>query len=155
MFERLMTFLRDLPKPEARNERDDPRIAATALLFHVMDADGLRQDVERERIKALLSDTYNLKGSKLDDLLEEGERADGEAIDLYAFTSVLRRHLPEEERVNFVRLMWEVCYADGDLHELEDNTLWRVAELLGVDSRDRIAMRQRAQENAKPAKRIN
>ena len=41
-------------------------------------------------------------------------------------------------------MMWDVVYADGELHELEDNTLWRVAELIGVDRRDRIAMRQEA-----------
>lgn len=155
MFERLLTFLRDLPKSPPDNERDDPRIAAAALLFHVMDADGLRQDVERERIKALLADAYGLDGSRLDRLLAAGERADGEAVDLYTFTSVLKRHLDEEERINFVRLMWEVCYADGELHELEDNTLWRVAELIGVDGRDRIAMRQAAERRAQPPKRVN
>ncbi|MBN9071903.1 MAG: TerB family tellurite resistance protein [Rhizobiales bacterium] len=148
MFERLLGFLRDLPKPDRDGGRDDPRIAAAALLFHVMDADGLRQDVERERIKTLMAEAYGLKGSRLEELLRAGERADGEAIDLYAFTSVLKRHLDEEARIDFVRLMWEVCYADGELHELEDNTLWRVAELMGVSTRDRVAMRQVAQAHA-------
>lgn len=107
-----------------------------------MDADGIRQDVERERIKAVLAEAYQIGGQALARLLADGERADSEAIDLYAFTSVLKRSLDEEARAEFIRLMWEVCYADGELHELEDNTLWRVAELLGVHSRDRIAARQ-------------
>src|SRR5690606_29780407 len=122
--------------------RDDPRIAAAGLLFHVMDADGVRQDIERERIKTLLEETYDLHGGELDRLLAAGEKADGEAIDLYGFTSVLKRHLDEEQRINLIRLMWEICYADGVLHELEDHTLWRVADLLGVDSRDRVLARQ-------------
>jgi uncharacterized tellurite resistance protein B-like protein len=66
------------------------------------------------------------------------------AIELNDFTSVLNRHLDEGGRIAFIRLMWEVVYADGLLHELEDNTLWRVAELLGVDRRDRIQARQDA-----------
>jgi uncharacterized tellurite resistance protein B-like protein len=142
MFERLRSFLRELPAPAAVDARDDPRVAAAALLFHVMDADGARQDVERERIKSLLAESYGLKGAALEKLLSAGEAADSEAIDLYSFTSVLKRHLDEDGRINFIRIMWEVCYADGELHELEDNTLWRVAELLGVDSRERIAARQ-------------
>ncbi len=145
MFERVLSFLKDLPTgmPGASAAReDDPRIAAAALLYHAMDADGIRQDIEWERLKQLLSETYGVTGSELAALVAAGEKADNEAVDLYAFTSVLKRHLDEKARIDFIRLMWEIVYADGELHELEDNTLWRVAELIGVDRRDRIAMRQ-------------
>lgn len=142
MFERLLTFFRELPTVPRADRGDDPRIAAAALLFHVMDADGMRQDVERERIRALMAESYDLGGRELEDLISAGEKAEGEAVDLYAFTSVLKRHLDEDARIEFIRLMWEVCYADGELHELEDNILWRVAELIGVGGRDRIAARQ-------------
>ena len=74
-----------------------------------------------------------------------GGEADDEAVDLYAFTSVLKRHLDEKARIEFVGLMWEIVFADGELHELEDHTLWRIAELIGVDRRDRILQRQKAQ----------
>ena len=40
--------------------------------------------------------------------------------------------------------MWDVVYADGVVHELEDSTIWRVAELIGVDGRDRILARRAA-----------
>ena len=52
MFERVLSFLRDLPTGSGTHAgADDPRIAASALLFHVMSADGVRQDVEWERFK--------------------------------------------------------------------------------------------------------
>ena len=76
-------------------------------------------------------------------LVAAGEEADREAIDLYAFTRVLKRHLDAEARIEFIGLLWAMAYADGRADELEDNTVWRVAELIGVDSRDRIAARQR------------
>ena len=113
-------------------------------MYHVMDADGVRQDAESRRDKELLSETYGLMGPELNELVSAGQQADSEAIDLYAFTSVLKRHLDEDARIRFIRILWDVVYADGELHELEDNTLWRVAELIGVDRRDRIAMRQEA-----------
>jgi len=153
MFERFISFLRELPTTPHGEQEDDPRIAAAALLFHVMDADGMRQDVERERIKAVLGELYQIEGSKLDRLLADGEMADSEAVDLYAFTSVLKRHLDEAARIDFIRLMWEVCYADGELHELEDNILWRVAELLGVGGRERVLARQAARDGGR--KNIN
>ena len=41
---------------------------------------------------------------------------------------------------------WEMVFADGELHEFEDNVVWRVAQLLHVESPDRIAMKQRVRE---------
>ncbi|TPN65130.1 TerB family tellurite resistance protein, partial [Mesorhizobium sp. B1-1-5] len=138
MFERVLSFLRDLPTGTgARASADDPRVAASALLYHVMSADGVRQDVEWERFKAVLAQAYSVSGNELDALAAAGERADNEAIDLYACTSVLKRHLAAEGRKAFIGLMWEIVYADGELHELEDNTVWRVAELIGVERQDR------------------
>jgi len=40
-------------------------------------------------------------------------------------------------------MMWEIVLADGRVTEFEDNLMWRAADLLGVSSRDRIALRQR------------
>lgn len=146
MFERVLSFLKDLPGGRGHDaaREEDPRVAAAALLYHVMDADGVRQDVEWARFKAVLSKTYDVVGGDLDALAKAGQAADNEAIDLYAFTSVLKRHLDTDARKTFIRLMWEIVYADGELHELEDSVVSRVAELLGVEQRDRIEARREA-----------
>lgn len=150
MLQKLLSFLKELPggPPQPAYGTDDPRVAAAALMYHVINADGVRQDVEWEQLKALLSQAYGASGDELKSLLEAGERASDEAIDLYAFTSVLNRHLDEAGRIEFIRLLWELCYADGELHELEDNTLWRVAELIGVERRDRVMARLDAARKA-------
>jgi uncharacterized tellurite resistance protein B-like protein len=152
MFDRILAFLKELPSAEAGRGKpsgaDDPRVAAAALMYHVMDADGVRHDAEWERMKEILAEAYGLTGDALDRLVAAGGKADEEAVDLYAFTSVLKRHLDEKARIEFVGLMWEVVFADGELHELEDHTLWRIAELIGVDRRDRILERQKAQAQA-------
>ncbi len=152
MFDRILTFLKELPSGEAEKRKasgaEDPRVAAAALMYHVMDADGVRQDTEWERMKEILAEAYGLSGEALDKLVAAGGEADDEAVDLYAFTSVLKRHLDEQARIEFVGLMWEIVFADGDLHELEDHTVWRIAELIGVDRRDRILERQKAQAEA-------
>lgn len=155
MLDRLLSFLKDIPGGHSgtgMNASDDPRVAAAALMIHVMDADGVRRSGESTALRHALSETYGVAGDELDALLAAGESADREAIDLYAFTSVLKRHLDEKARVEFIGIMWDVVYADSELHELEDNTVWRVAELIGVDRRDRIAARQRARRNVPDAR---
>lgn len=125
---------------------DDPRVAAGALMYHVIQADGVVRDVERERFEAVMRDEYALDHKELQKLIDAAKRADDEAVDLYRFTSILMRHLSREQCVSFVELLWEMVYADGVRHELEDNVVWRVSELLGVSGRDRVLMRQRVQE---------
>jgi uncharacterized tellurite resistance protein B-like protein len=145
MFDRLLEFLGDLPGGRSGRKKltaDDPRVAAAALMFHVMDADGERRETERERLKVVLTEAYGLSGPELEELVQAGEAAEQEAIDLYAFTSVLKRNLTREGCAEFIKIMWEIVYADGELHELEDNVVWRVAELIGVENRERIALRQ-------------
>ena len=69
--------------------------------------------------------------------------AEGDAVDLYHFTSVIMRSVNEEGRRRIVEMMWELVYADGKVSEFEDNVVWRAAELLGVPSRDRIDLKHR------------
>ncbi len=148
MFDRVLDFLKRLPggpDGERLPPTDDPRVAAAALMYHVMDADGVRHDDEWERMKELLTESYGVTGEELDRLVAAGGEADEDAVDLYTFTSVLKRHLDAEARIEFIGIMWEIVFADGELHELEDHTLWRIAELIGVDRRDRILERQKAQ----------
>lgn len=148
MLDRFLAFLKTVPRPE-RTDGDDPRVAAAALLFHLMDADGIRHRGETAQLPDLLAETFGIVGGvELDRIVAAGERAEGEAVDLYAFTSVLNRHLDSEARHELVAAMWDLVYADGELHELEDNLVWRLAELLHVESKDRVAMRRRAREAA-------
>lgn len=144
MLDRLISFLTNLPET-SRHARpdDDPRVAAAALMVHVINADGEIQDSEKAKLRSVLAEAYSVSGVELDALMEAGEEADREAIDLYAFTRVLKRHLDADQRIEFIGLLWTLVYADGSADELEDNTVWRIAELIGVDSRDRIAARRR------------
>lgn len=147
MLERLLTFIKDIPgHGAAAGPNDDPRVAAAALMVHVMDADGVRRSGESTALRHALAESYGISGSDLDDLLAAGERADREAVDLYAFTSVLKRHLGAEARSHFIRILFDIVYADGELHELEDNLVWRVAELIGVERDARVAARRKARD---------
>jgi uncharacterized tellurite resistance protein B-like protein len=151
MFERFLAFLEDLggaPKPEEALDANDPRVAAAALLYAVMDADGTRLQSERAALSRELSEYFSESEGALRDVLAAGEDAEGDAVDLYQFTSVLLRVLNAERRLEFVEAVWEVVYADGELHELEDNLVWRMCELLGVSARDRVLLKRKVASGA-------
>lgn len=148
MLDRLKAFINSLSDHPRRKapQADDPRVAAAALMFHVIDADGVRDDAERRRMADMLAGAYALTGDDLERVMAAGEEADREAVDLFAFTSVLNRVLDGAAKVEFIGILWELVYADGEMHELEDNIVWRVAELIGVSPRDRVLERRRVRD---------
>jgi uncharacterized tellurite resistance protein B-like protein len=153
MFERFLAFIRELSgdtAAHASSATDNPAVAAAALLFHVMDADGVRAESERNILEREIAAEYGVDGAALAEILSAGEAAERDAVDLYAFTSLLNQHLGQEARVEFIGMMWEIVYADGVRDEVEDNIVWRVAELMHVERSDRIRMR-RAVEQRTPA----
>ena len=87
-------------------------------------------------------------------LIEAARAAENEAVDLYRFTSLLKRSLDREHLVQIVENLWEMVYADGVVHELEDNVVWRIAELLDIGSHERMKMKRRvrARRTAKSKK---
>src|SRR5262249_61449072 len=56
--------------------------------------------------------------------------------------SRLNRSLDDAGRRHIVEMLWQIAYADHHVTEFEDNLIWRVADLLGVSSRERIELRQ-------------
>ncbi len=117
-------------------------LAAAALLIHAAMVDGTLMPSERNRVEHLLKTRFDLDDDALSRLMREGEAAEREAVDLYSFTSVLKRELDQEGRQRIVGMLWEIVYADGEVHEFESNLVWRVAELLGVSTRDRVRLRK-------------
>jgi uncharacterized tellurite resistance protein B-like protein len=136
MFEALTKLFAQPETPDAH----DPKTAVAALLVHLAAVDGTIADSERQAIRDALRDHYDLDDARLDQLMREAARRDAEAVDFYHFTSGLTR-LDMPDRIEIIRMMWQVVFADRDNHELEDNMVWRIAELIGVSSRDRTILR--------------
>ena len=150
MLDAIKTFLSEWTgETETRDlDEDEFRLAAAALLFHVIAVDGIVSSGEREILSALLKRQFDLDQNGVAGLLAAAETADNEAIDLYAFTSILVRRLEAPDRERIVEMMWELVYADGTVHEFEDNVIWRVAELLGVSGQARMSLKLKARDGS-------
>ena len=126
----------------AGKELLDRRTATAALLVHAIVVDGELAESEFTRLHRLLSREYGLDDEEASALIERAKEFESEAVDLYSFSSLLRRELDPDGRQRVVAMLWEMVYADGEVHEFEDNLVWRAAELLGVSSRDRLRIKK-------------
>ena len=145
MFDALRNLISDLTAAEdapAGFDDTDYRVAAAALLFHIADIDGEVSPPERRRLKAIVAETFGVEGAEASRLLAVAEKSEHEAVDLYHFTSVLKRSLDADGRRKIIELCWQMAMADGHVDEFEENVIWRIAELLGVSNRERILLRQ-------------
>ncbi|SMQ86055.1 Uncharacterized conserved protein, tellurite resistance protein B (TerB) family [Devosia lucknowensis] len=144
MFEALTRLF---AKTDAPADLHDPKLAVAALLVHLAGVDGTMQDAERKAIRGALMDHYDLDEQAVDKLVREAARQDAESVDFYKFTSGLTL-LEMGDRIEIIRMMWTVVFADRRNHELEDNMVWRIAELIGVSSRDRTILRNQIKGQA-------
>ena len=146
MLDRLSNLISEFvdgTKPAEQFAADDERLAAAALLIHVVMIDGQESQSEHDALRRVLRDQFDLDDAETDELISAARAADSEAIDLYRFTSLINRRLDEAGRLRLVEMMWEIVYADGRMNEFEDNIVWRAADLLGISANDRIALRRR------------
>lgn len=153
MLDILKAFIADLARAEARPllEPDDPRLAAAALMAHVVAVDGRIGAAEAERFRHLLADRFDLDAAGAAELARAAAAADREAVDLSGFTALLRRRLDAAARLAVVEALWELVLADGSVAEFEDATIWRIAELLDVGPRDRMLARKKVEAKTGPA----
>jgi len=128
-------------RPDATVIALEPRLAVAALLVHLAAIDGAVKAEERAALKGALQDFYELSEHEVEKLITEATHHDKESVDFYRFTSALSS-LDTNERIEIVRMMWQVVFADKKNHELEDNMVWRIAELIGVSARDRTTLRK-------------
>jgi uncharacterized tellurite resistance protein B-like protein len=89
-----------------------------------------------------------LEPGAADKLIASATLAEGDAVDLYHFTSVIMRTVNEEGRLRIIEMMWELVYADGRVTEFEENVVWRAADLLAVSGQERIELKRRVSGQA-------
>jgi len=127
---------------------DEKDLAAAALLVEAACMDGLGSD-ERQVIDKLLTGRFGLSEAEAEALFEEAQSIQAEATHLMRFTRTIKENYSEEERIALIEMLWEVAYADGIIHELEDNLIRRVAGLIYVTDHARGEAKKRVRERHK------
>jgi uncharacterized tellurite resistance protein B-like protein len=153
MLDALKEFFRSALAPAAEVAPEDReralRLAAGALLFEVVRADGKVEAAERAVMKAALQSTFDLDGAAADELVGQAEQQSREAVSLFEFTALVDRAFPPEEKKRLVELLWLVTFADGVKDPLEEHIVRQVAGLLHVAHPDFIDAKIRARDRSR------
>jgi uncharacterized tellurite resistance protein B-like protein len=119
------------------------QLAAAVLMVEAAKMDGKFDDAEVETIFCLIRERFSLSEDEAQGLLADAKTASEETNHLLRFTRAIKDGFPLEERVDIIEMLWEVAYADGELHPFEANLVRRVTGLLYVRDQDSGRARKR------------
>ena len=117
-------------------------LVTAALLTRVATVQREMSDARQKALRLALQSGLSLDDHTTARVIGESAVINRNAIDLYHFTRQLNETVNDEGRLQMVRMMWEIAYADGDADEFDANVIWRAADLLGVSPRQRVELRQ-------------
>ncbi len=121
---------------------DELQLATAVLLIRASVIDGVTDVAEVAKLSQLLKSRFELSSEDVDELITQAGQKEADAVDLYSFTRVITKKLELDGRRRVVEMLWEMAFADGVLDDYEANLIWRVSELVGVSTRERVELRQ-------------
>lgn len=145
----MLDRLRSLLTGRAENARpathsfEERQLAAAALMVEAATLDDTFGAVEREHIESLVQERFSLTPEEARDLVAEAESAASASVEWHGFTRAIKDGFDHAERVQLIEMLWEVAYADGELHDYEASLLRRIAGLLYVSDRESGEARKR------------
>ena len=74
--------------------------------------------------------------------MELGISEEKSATDLYAYTNTIKKSLELNERKKIIEMMWQIIVTDDNFDPYENNLVWRVAELIGISTRERVQIKK-------------
>lgn len=121
----------------------DVRLAVAALMVEAATLDGNFGAEERERVLGLLARSFRFDAAAAERLLAEAQGVAERSVQLVGMTRLVKDSFDHDQRVELLEMLWEVVYADGQLHDYEANLLRRLAGLLYVSDQEAGAARKR------------
>ena len=141
MIEAIQNFFKTRIEAKEGDEEKETaaRVAAAALLFEAAMSDYQLDDVERQTIKDLIIEQFNLDRADAMTLIALAESQAKEATGLHGFTTLINQNWSETDRVNLMEKMWRVVYADGRLDDHELHLMRKIQRLLHIPQVDYVA----------------
>jgi len=143
-----MNFIKNLFKKE--NNRSDIvsfeptelQIAVSKILVRTAKIDDEFHILEEQKILELLTKYFSLNDEDSKNLMELGISEEKSATDLYTYTNTIKKSLELNERKKIIEMMWQIIVTDDNFDPYENNLVWRVAELIGISTRERVQIKK-------------
>ncbi len=143
-----MNFIKNLFKkenqetPEIKFTPNPLQIAISTILVRTAKIDDEFHILEEQKIIDLLVEYFSISKNDSAELLSVGLNEEKDATDLYSYTSIIKKELSLQDRKKILEMMWQIIVTDQNFDPYENNLVWRVAELIGIATRERVQIKK-------------
>lgn len=136
----LITEKLALPNGFAKLTSVQRRLLLAAVLTSIVPADGHVRKVEMEQLEKQLRLKFQFTQGQLQTAMAMASKQGSPSG-----VELLAKHLPEllsiEDRTQMIGMLWDLALCDHELHQREENLIYKVADAAGV-LRKRVAEQQ-------------
>ena len=118
--------------------RKTMNLISGALMVEVMAADHDFNSEEELKLKEILLNRFEIPESEIKKISEQTKKRADDATSLYEYTSLINENFNREEKLDLIRNLWAIAFADKILDRYEDSVIRRVCELTYVSHSDFI-----------------
>ena len=119
-------------KEEKKEEPKNLKLIALCLVFEVANADNdidiREKDLILEKIKESIDVSVLTEKEIFDVIQEESQKR----VSFYDIIHDINKNLDKKEKVDVLKMLWEIAYADKVLDVDEERIIRRSAEMLGI-----------------------
>ena len=118
------------------------QLSATCLLLSVAEADEILEEEELDTIHDILKDFFSIEDNNAYELIQKAKIEMKKTSGLFEFGQHLNSIFDLGDKLDFISCVFEVAYADGNLHYLEHHTVKKIANILNVNREDILATKR-------------
>ena len=118
--------------------RKTMNLISGALMVEVMAADHDFNSEEELKLKEILLNRFEIPENEIKKISEQMKKRADDATSLYEYTSLINENFNREEKLDLIRNLWAIAFADEILDRYEDSVIRRVCELTYVSHSDFI-----------------
>ena len=119
-------------KEEKKKEPKNLKLVALCLAFEVANADNdidaRERDLMLEKIKESIDVSVLTEKEIFDVIQKESEKK----VSFYDIIYDINKNLNKKEKIDILKMLWEIAYADQVLDVDEERIIRRSAEMLGI-----------------------
>ena len=108
------------------------KLIALCLAYEVANANNEIDSKERDLLLSLIKENIDVSLISEKDILQIIEEDSKKSISFYNIIRDINKSINKEEKVDIIKMLWEVAYADNVLDVDEERIIRRSAEMLGI-----------------------
>ena len=114
------------------------------LMIEAAYTDGQIDQIELNKIRLSLINTFNEDPNEVDLVLEKASKNKNNSKSLHYYTSLINKNFDDEKKILLIEALWEIVLSDGEIHDFESNLIRRLAGLLYISDVNSGNARKRA-----------